>query len=299
MHISLHGNTVHNRHRARRQRAILADDHVDVFGGRDIIQHIQKLQILDIPPALQTRLFVPGVVFVVVGGLLCVAAATLALGFWLCRFGSKARVERIVANDELVGRRNLVEHDGVEGHTVGELEALAAHDDGDIAGVRQHCDGGGADAGVEAAVGHHGVGAQEHEIGVFEGVRGGAVQHVSRGDAGGGERAGQVAALEERARVEYHDGELGAPFVGAEEGLLDDRRLGEGDDGAAVADLCACGRGDCRVGDGDAFADEEVDGGADVFFGFGLGRVGVDVDDEVFEPADCVAHGDGDWAVGF
>lgn len=214
---------------------------------------------------------------------------------------------------QLIRGRDLVEDDGVEGDLVGKLDALAADDDGQIGVLGHHGDQGGAEAGVKPAVAHHRVRAQKDLGGVAGAVGQGVDVAVGDVEAGGDEGPCQGPAFEQRPRVDDDDAEGGggaAPslllllsllllaMVSLEQGLLHDAALGKGEDDVAGLDLVGGAGGDDLVGDGDAVPDEVVDGAAEAGFGFGFGRGRVDVVDLKFEPADGVAHGDGEWPAG-
>lgn len=152
---------------------------MQILGALDPLEHVQ------------------GSGFGLLSSRLVVALVLRWVGGWKMRFERKQR-GALRLGEDLIRRRDFVADDGVEGNFLGEFYGFAEDDDGEGVRAGQHGYEGGADTRVEAAVGHHGVRAEEHLRSVFDGVRGTGDEVVPHVDALVSELPREGLPLEER-----------------------------------------------------------------------------------------------------
>lgn len=218
--------------------------------GGNVVEDLEVMQVLCFFDPFQDIRCICGCVF-------CCSGLVVGLG----RGQSRLQGEQLATlsfRKHFLSRRDFVANDGVERDSLGELDGLAEHDDGDGMRMREHGDERCANARVETPVGHHGVRAQEHLCGISYRVRSPRDEVVPHCDAAVRELPRQLLAFEERLRVHYNDRERDAGIVRMHYSLLHDRRSCVHHDyvpsldlgGGQVADQSVCG---C-----DALTDEDV-----------------------------------------
>lgn len=189
---------------------------------------------------------------------------------------------------------DLVIRKRVHGDPLGKVDGLAESHDPNALISRRNGNIAGASPGVHGAVAEHGLRADQHTRRIAEvvphGAQVGAVGHLDA--LQGAQPLREVAAGALKGVVDNGDGEPLAVGVGLAEGALDERVVGVRQDNFAVGDVVGGGLDDDKVGEGDALADEVVDGLAEELLGLKVGQVNVDLADLELEPADGIAHGE-------